>query len=186
MIRLRYTTGLASGKLVGVEGALATLGRAPSCDIIVEDNMVSAVHATLEQVPAGYIVTDQQSANGTLVNGLRIFRSLVRIGDEITLGSTGLKVESSDGFAATIYQPGVPTHHDESVRDSQRKKWPTGQGPLPSKATNPPIVELAHPTKGTLRATPVPPKGLTIGRHPECGLVVDDGQVSALHCKLVV
>jgi pSer/pThr/pTyr-binding forkhead associated (FHA) protein/thioredoxin reductase/ferredoxin len=182
MIRLRYTTGLGAGKLVGVEGALATLGRAPSCDIIIEDNMVSAVHATLEQVPAGYIVTDQQSANGTLVNGLRIFRSLVRIGDELTIGSTGLKVESSDGFAATLYQPGAPTHHDESLR---RPRWPTGQGPLPPKGAGS-IVELVHPTKGTLRATPVPPKGITIGRHPECGLVVDDGQVSALHCKLVV
>src|SRR5580765_3996281 len=175
MIRLRYTTGLASGRLVGVEGALATLGRAPSCDIIVEDNMVSAVHATLEQVPAGYIVTDQQSANGTLVNGLRIFRSLMRIGDELTIGSTGLKVENSDGFAATIYTPGAPTHHDESLRQSQRKRWPTSQGPLPPSrpkiSVNPPIVELAHPTKGTLRATPIPPKGLTIGRHPECGLV---------------
>src|SRR5947199_9656622 len=114
MIRLRYTTGLAGGKLVGVEGALATIGRAPSCDIIVEDTMVSAVHATLEQVPAGYICTDQQSSNGTLVNGLRIFRALIRVGDELTIGSTGLKVETSDGFAATLYQPSVPTHHDDS------------------------------------------------------------------------
>ena len=191
MIRLRYTSGLRAGQVVGVEGALATIGRAPSCDVIVEDVMVSAVHATLEQVPAGYIVTDQQSSNGTLVNGRRIFRALVRLHDELTLGSTGLKVESSDGFAATLFIPGGPaTHVDESLR---RSKGPTGAGPLPprrSVAPAPadaprPIAELIHPTKGTLRSTPIPFKGLTIGRHPECGMMVDDAQVSGLHCKLV-
>jgi pSer/pThr/pTyr-binding forkhead associated (FHA) protein/thioredoxin reductase/ferredoxin len=196
MIRLRYTTGQRAGEMTGVEGALATIGRAPSCDVIVDDSMVSAVHATLEQVPAGYIVTDQQSSNGTLVNGLRIFRSLMRVGDELTLGSTGLKVESSDGFAATLYADGtaqppppasLPPLSPATGQPRERKpSTPRIAAERPTMMADTLVAQLVHPQKGLLRTTPVPPKGLTIGRHPECGLVVDDGQVSALHCKLTV
>ncbi len=187
MIRLRYTTGFKAGQSAGVEGALATIGRAPTCDVIVEDSMVSAVHATLEQAPAGYIVTDQQSSNGTLVNGLRIFRALMRIGDELTIGSTGLKVESSDGFAATLYQevvlpPIVPPISAQRTALPQ----PRISAERPTLMLEPLVAQLSHPTRGTLRTTPIPPKGLTIGRHPECGLTVDDAQVSALHCKLSI
>jgi thioredoxin reductase (NADPH) len=193
MIRLRYSTGLGAGQMAGVEGALATIGRAPSCDVIVDDSMVSAVHATLEQVPAGYIVTDQQSSNGTLVNGQRVFRALIRVGDELTIGSTGLKVESSDGFAATLYadgsaQPAVRAALPSGGQPGPPPKPSAPRSPVerPTMMADPLIAQLVHPQKGLLRTTPIPPKGLTIGRHPECGLVVDDGQVSALHCKLTV
>src|SRR5262245_24933790 len=126
MIKLRYSSGPRAGQPLELEGALATLGRSPVCDVVLADDpMVSAVHATLELAPAGYILTDQQSANGTLINGARVFRALVRVGDELTLGATGLVVEGSDGFAATLL---VETPDDGLPR------WPSNAGPLPPRA----------------------------------------------------
>src|SRR5262249_560047 len=102
MISLRFTSGPQQGRVAQITGSLATLGRSPSCDVVLDDAMASGVHATLEMVPAGYIVSDQQSTNGTMLNGQRIWRALMRVGDELVIGGTGLKVEASDGFAATI------------------------------------------------------------------------------------
>jgi pSer/pThr/pTyr-binding forkhead associated (FHA) protein/thioredoxin reductase/ferredoxin len=173
MINLRFTAGPRAGQTVRLETALATLGRAPSCDIVVDDAMISAVHVTFEKVPAGYVVSDQQSSNGTLINGQRVFRALLRIGDELVVGSTGLKVERSDGLVAT----------------RQAEAWPEGQGPLPPRpasAVEPSILEVVGPLGRGVRATPIPPGGIVVGRHPACGLVLDDPQISGRHCKIVV
>jgi pSer/pThr/pTyr-binding forkhead associated (FHA) protein len=158
MIHLRFTAGARAGQTVRIEKALATVGRAASCDLVIDDPMVSAVHATLERAPAGYIVTDQHSSNGTLVNGQRIFRALVRVDDELGFGSTALKVEDSEGLAATVHM--------------ERPPWALDAQPL--------VVEALG------RTIAIPPGGLVVGRHSDCGLVVDDPQVSARHCRIVV
>jgi pSer/pThr/pTyr-binding forkhead associated (FHA) protein/thioredoxin reductase/ferredoxin len=186
MIQLRFTGGPRTGQVVQLKTAIATLGRAPSCDIVVDDPMVSAIHVTLEQVPAGYIVSDQGSSNGCLVNGQRVFRALLRIGDELVLGSTGLKVETSDGFAATMVPQFraaadaatmMPGHIDSmAVQTALQKTAPTG----------PPVLEILGAMGQGVTTTPIPPGGLVIGRHPDCSCVVNDPQVSSRHAKLVV
>ncbi len=69
----------------------ATIGRAKSNSIVVEDALASRVHALLQFTPSGLEVRDNSSSNGTFVNGTLIGGAqLLRDGDVVTIGNTDL------------------------------------------------------------------------------------------------
>ncbi len=47
----------------------ATIGREPTCEIIIPDRQVSRRHATLRRVDGGFEIEDLSSKNGTHLNG---------------------------------------------------------------------------------------------------------------------
>ncbi|MCB0641183.1 MAG: FHA domain-containing protein [Phaeodactylibacter sp.] len=63
------------------------IGRAPDCDLVLPSLMVSRKHAVLKKEASGITLQDQNSTNGTFVNGSRI-QGMVRIepSDQITIG----------------------------------------------------------------------------------------------------
>src|SRR5262245_37632942 len=70
------------------------LGRAPACDLIVDDSRVSRRHLMLEPSPDGWTAIDI-STNGTWVAGERIHR--MRINEECRL-----RLGTADGPEITI------------------------------------------------------------------------------------
>ena len=68
----------------------ATIGRAKSNSIVVEDALASRVHAMLQFTPAGLEIRDNNSSNGTFVNGALITSAMLRDGDVVTIGNTDL------------------------------------------------------------------------------------------------
>jgi ABC transport system ATP-binding/permease protein len=68
----------------------ATVGRAKSNSVVVEDALASRVHAILQFTPAGLEIRDNGSSNGTFVNGSLITSSKLRDGDIVTIGNTDL------------------------------------------------------------------------------------------------
>ena len=46
-----------------------TIGRSPECDIILPDRVVSRRHACIDRRDGGYFILDDDSKNGTFVNG---------------------------------------------------------------------------------------------------------------------
>src|SRR6201992_549763 len=70
--------------------ASATIGRAKTNTIVVEDALASRVHAMLLTTPAGLEVRDNHSSNGTFVNGTLITSAMLRDGDVVTIGNTDL------------------------------------------------------------------------------------------------
>ncbi|HEY6548154.1 MAG TPA: FHA domain-containing protein [Vicinamibacteria bacterium] len=77
---------------VELTGAIAVLGRDPSCDLVIGDERCSRKHAVLELTPTGLQVRDAGSANGVFVNGKKLERSLLTPGDLVRLGDVILKV----------------------------------------------------------------------------------------------
>ncbi len=51
---------------------VATIGRSPQCDIVVESKAVSRLHSKVERDGLRYLLSDTHSANGTFVNGRRL------------------------------------------------------------------------------------------------------------------
>ena len=49
-----------------------TLGRSPSCDLVVEEGTVSQVHLLFRQAPDGWTVEDPGSTNGSWLDGVRL------------------------------------------------------------------------------------------------------------------
>lgn len=69
-----------------------TFGRSSNCDHKVTDELISAKHFKLHFRPPKLEVIDLDSKNGTYLNGIRIDRSEMFLGDEVRAGSTRIKI----------------------------------------------------------------------------------------------
>jgi tetratricopeptide (TPR) repeat protein/pSer/pThr/pTyr-binding forkhead associated (FHA) protein len=68
-----------------------TVGRAEDNDLALTDPKVSRYHARVRREGAAFVITDLDSANGTLVNGVRLTEHhTLRHGERITIGDTEL------------------------------------------------------------------------------------------------
>jgi len=85
-------------------GTRALVGKSPACELRVSDPSVSRRHASLEVTPRGIRVTDLDSTNGTVVNGVPIGEAYLRGGDRVRVGGTTLFVERGD-----VVAPGAST-----------------------------------------------------------------------------
>lgn len=81
--------GKEPGRVFEIRGDRLTIGRSRDSDIFLEDLAVSRLHAIVYREPSGQcVVRDENSANGTTVNGQRITEHVLDEGDEIGLGQT--------------------------------------------------------------------------------------------------
>ena len=74
------------------EGSLLA-GRLPECDVMIDDGLVSRMHARISVRDDQVVVEDLHSTNGVYVNGARITHSaLLREGDRLLLGTTEISL----------------------------------------------------------------------------------------------
>ncbi len=67
-----------------------TIGREQGNDIIIPNPTVSRFHAKIIRSEDRYFIEDLGSANGTLVNGIKVVKELLHDGDIIQLGDVVL------------------------------------------------------------------------------------------------
>jgi pSer/pThr/pTyr-binding forkhead associated (FHA) protein len=79
--------------------AVKTIGRAKGADIVLDAALVSRVHCRLEAGKDGVAVTDLSSTNGTYVNGRRVERATLSVGDRLRVGRVELTLERTGGGA---------------------------------------------------------------------------------------
>ena len=70
------------------DGSRLTAGRAPECEIQLDDQMASRRHCTIEVHGEEVLVTDLQSSNGTFINETPIETGTARVGDVVRIGTT--------------------------------------------------------------------------------------------------
>lgn len=70
---------------------IISIGRARDNDVVIENLSVSRNHARIRKVEGKYIVTDLNSANGTLVNGVQISKTELFDNDVVTIGKHKLQ-----------------------------------------------------------------------------------------------
>jgi len=74
-------------------GASMTIGRAPECELLIDDTYASAQHARLFGRNGSWYVEDLGSTNGTFVNDQRLAApAMVQPGDRIRIGTTMLEL----------------------------------------------------------------------------------------------
>ncbi len=88
---IRHRLMTEEGKLlVSLEQDTYTIGKKRGeADLVLEDPLVSRLHARIVKEPDGYYLEDMNSTNGTLKNGLRMQpyeKKKLEEGDEITFG----------------------------------------------------------------------------------------------------
>ena len=68
-----------------------SIGR-KDCDLVINDGLVSRRHLLLHEVDGRLAITDQESTNGTLVNGEEVKRATLSPADIVTIGATSFSV----------------------------------------------------------------------------------------------
>jgi hypothetical protein len=69
---------------------MVVVGRAPDCDVRLDEPTVSARHLRMRWDGAVIVLEDLGSANGTWISGQRVTSACVRVGEEVILGGVSL------------------------------------------------------------------------------------------------
>jgi putative nucleotidyltransferase with HDIG domain len=107
-IRLRGISDEIKGK-VWESDALLRAGRLGSLEIVLDDSSVSRRHAELRfTAPAGWIVRDLESTNGTYLNGQKLAGERpVRTKDIVQFGKIALMVDAAENGAPADQHPQI-------------------------------------------------------------------------------
>ena len=89
------TVVLPDGQRISVGDDPVCIGRMPECEITLSDQNVSRRHAEVRRQGGEFVVVDLGSTNGTKVNGSGVKERRLTDGDEITVGATTLRFETS-------------------------------------------------------------------------------------------
>jgi small-conductance mechanosensitive channel len=95
--RIFIAEGPDRGRVFAVDGTPLVIGRSRACGLSLSDGQASKEHCRIEWTNEGYVVSDLASTQGTLVNGAKTQRAVLRDLDRIGVGSTTLVFES-DGI----------------------------------------------------------------------------------------
>jgi len=93
MAILRIKSGTHKGKVYDIREENLAIGREVAGGIQVLDQGVSRRHAEIFRIGELYFIRDLESRNGTFVNEKPVSEELLRIGDQIRIGSTILVFE---------------------------------------------------------------------------------------------
>ncbi len=106
--RIVASAGPGAGRALAMSSALATVGRHPTNDLVLNDPQVSGVHLELRRVGDRVHVRDAGSTNGTWMGQHRIGEMELSAGAEITVGTTVLRVDRDDtGATASVSKSGA-------------------------------------------------------------------------------
>jgi pSer/pThr/pTyr-binding forkhead associated (FHA) protein len=97
MPRLIVLQKNGSAKQVNVLGTPFVIGRADTCDLVLDNQLVSRSHAVFEMVGDAMTIRDLDSHNGTYVNGERRSVTALNSGDEIKIGSYQIRFLANGG-----------------------------------------------------------------------------------------
>ncbi|MCX7835602.1 MAG: VWA domain-containing protein [bacterium] len=89
--QLLVTAGVQKGQIFTITRAETTLGRGVHNTIVLQDQTVSTNHAIIRFANGQFQYTDNQSTNGTYINGQRVQFAILRDGDLLRLGQTELQ-----------------------------------------------------------------------------------------------
>lgn len=90
---LKVTHGAQAGQTRSLEAPIL-IGRAPDCQLLLDDDYVSTRHARIVRNADGCVVEDLGSTNGTFVNNQRVVTpTSFGIGDTVRIGRTLMTVE---------------------------------------------------------------------------------------------
>lgn len=111
----------------------AVIGRDATCDVILDSHFVSRRHARIEIVRNEYVLVDEGSRNGILLNGKRVGKSSrLQPGDEVRIAEFIIFYRlPGDGESTRLWDASMLNADGESIAiyldASAREVWVLGQ-----------------------------------------------------------
>ena len=121
-------------KIVMLEPGTLTIGRNNSNNLFFANNFVSGIHAQLSFDGKNWAIYDEQSTNGTYVNGYRVEATNLCPGDmiymmglKIVIGSNYFAINNPDGLL-TLQANNLANYHPQIVEHVERdEELPEGK-----------------------------------------------------------
>jgi hypothetical protein len=122
---LRGVAGTAFGRSYHLLSP-TTLGRSPECDICLDEPGISRLHAKLKPTDFGLEIEDNDSTNGTFLNGQRVGMAIARVGDEVAFDRLRFRVAQVRKEAVATTQAPAATRpgRDQASATPSRWRWP--------------------------------------------------------------
>lgn len=91
--RLVITEGPLAGSTVPLTPSVLTIGRDPSCSLVLEDSYASSVHARIFPGEGRWWLEDLGSTNGTTLSGVPVTSTVaLPVGAPVRIGQTTLEL----------------------------------------------------------------------------------------------
>jgi hypothetical protein len=85
---ITFLSGPKQGKTLDLDGPVTTIGTAPGSTVTLNDAGVSRKHAGIRKTDGGFELADLGSTNGVYVNGEKVAKRKLQLGDVIRVGTT--------------------------------------------------------------------------------------------------
>ena len=85
-LSLQQVEGPGAGQSFMLDKLEMVIGRARDADLHVRSDRISRHHAILERKGTDYVIRDNDSVNGILLNGIKIHSAVLRDGDVVQAG----------------------------------------------------------------------------------------------------
>ncbi|MEZ0310736.1 MAG: FHA domain-containing protein [Myxococcota bacterium] len=131
-LRLKIVKGSGEGKSFVFTKAPVRIGRAPESDLVLNDDGISRLQCELLVEPAGVMLRDLTSANGTKVNDVIATETELKVGDSIGMGPVIFEVLEIDAHAE-IRASGI-----QAAKADRVVPKPMGEGDPGTKPSAPP------------------------------------------------
>jgi pSer/pThr/pTyr-binding forkhead associated (FHA) protein len=99
-------------KVVPLAQAIINIGRRFENHIVIDDPRISRFHAQLRAVDGRFELFDMDSTGGTYINGMRISKSILYPGDEISLAGFTMVYRQHDAPPRTDLRETSPFRSD--------------------------------------------------------------------------
>lgn len=161
-LHLTITSGMLSGREFELETGFMTIGRGENCTVRFDpigERIASKQHAFIEAKPDGYYITDNNSTNGTIVNGQRVQKQKLNDGDAVQFGKNGA---TANIRVSVPEQAAVP---QDQFREMQIRQFEQIAESAPDNFQN----SMANIGLGQLEAKPEPSR---TGRYVGIGITI--------------
>ena len=85
---LEFVSGPLLGQTIGLDRDVTTIGSVAGNTVLLADTGVSRKHIGIKRLDGGYELADLGSTNGVYVNGEKVARRKLEVGDVIRVGTT--------------------------------------------------------------------------------------------------
>jgi pSer/pThr/pTyr-binding forkhead associated (FHA) protein len=165
-------SGILKGNRLTVRVPVVNIGRADYNDLVIPDDSVSSAHAKLQRREGVWVLVDNDSTNGTWVDGERIQgEALVGPGSIVRFGEVSVMFEPTDDHASMAagsgtkvmgaMQPPPPIPTPAPVAPPPPEPVPAA-APPPAAAAPPstePLPKHPTPRRSPIVIAPRPPSG---------------------------
>jgi pSer/pThr/pTyr-binding forkhead associated (FHA) protein len=156
---LQFVDGPTAGANLDLPPGESVLGRAPTCQVVLDHRSIGKQHAKIRRTDAQVTIEDLGSANGTFVNGQRIRTEILKNGDKITLAAVRtLRVTISADFKGVAVAAGAMTDVLPSFDQGWRTKLIWSPEELALIEANRKAIMPVTPARGGAARPPEPPR----------------------------